>query len=340
MCSARTIANLVRHTGTTVTVFGTDGDDTFEFAPTGSYRVTINGVAYHFDNAVVATVNFAGGNGTDVALLNDSSGNDTYTATPDYALMASPDVTVRAESCSVVHAYARYGGADTAILIDSPGNDKIKAEGGNTVKMYSSNRSYYNRVRFFETVQVNFSEGGTKDNARLWDSPEQDTFDGAHGNSRYHSDSTAFDVTILGADFLTAYSTNGGNDKLILHDSPVDDVFRGKAHKLELFDKDTQGDVYKITARKFKDITVYADRGGRDIAKLYDSILDDLWEAEYREGKTWSQIASSSKTLYEVLGFEQVKGYSVNGGTNTLRKRIVPPELDFVLTYGDWKDVS
>ena len=320
-------------------VHGTDGDDTFAFAPTGSYQVTINGVAYNFDDAEVDTVQFDGGPGNDTASLDDSSGIDVYTVTPGYALMVAPDFTVRAESRSVVHAYARNGGADRAIFIDSPGNDKVKAGDGSTVKMYNSNRSYYNRVRFFETVQVNFSEGGTKGDARLWDSPASDIFDGMPGNCRYYSQDTAFDATVLGADFVTVYSENGGNDKLILHDSLGDDVLRGKAHKVEMFDRATGGDVYKITARQFKDITAYADQGGRDVAKLYDSTLDDLWEAEYRQGETWSKMTSASRDLYEVLAFEQAKGYSVNGGTNTLRKRTVPPEVDFVLTYGDWVEV-
>ena len=334
------IANLVHHDGATVTVQGTDGDDVFAFAPTGSYLVTINGVAYHFDDAEVNAVQFDGSEGNDTASIDDSSGNDVYTATPDYAQMVSPDVTVLAESCSEVHAYARHGGTDTAIFIDSPGNDKAKAEDGDTVKRYSSNRSYYNRAKFFETVEVNFSEGGTKGDARMWDSPASDIFDGMPGNCRYYSEDTAFDVTVLGADFVTAYSKNGGDDKLILHDSPGDDVFRGKAHKVELFDRDSGGKVHKITARGFNDVTAYADQGGRDIAKLYDSTLDDLWEAEYSEGETWSKMTSTNRALYEAMAFEQVKGYSLNGGTNTLQKKITPPEIDFVLTHGVWEDAS
>ena len=339
------IANLVQHVGAIVTVHGTDGDDVFDFVPTGSYQVTINGVGYHFDDAEVDTVQFNGEDGNDVASIDDSSGNDIYTVTPDYAQMVSPDVTVRVESSSTVHGYARHGGEDTAIFIDSPGNDKAKAENGDTVKMYSSNRSYYNRAKFFETVQVNFSEGGTRADARLWDSPASDIFDGMPGNTRYYSETTAFDVTVLGADFTTVYTKNGGNDKLILHDSPGDDVFRAKPHKVEMFDRDTGGKVLKITARGFKDITAYADnnivdqdgnRGGRDIAKLYDSTFNDFWEAEYRQGGTWSQMTSATRALYEAIAFEQVKGYSINGGTNTLSKNIVPPEVDFVLTHGDW----
>ena len=333
------IANLVHHEGTTVTAQGTDGDDVFAFAPTGSYQVTINGVAYHFDDAEVDLVQFDGGNGNDTASIEDSVGNDVYTVTPDSAQMVCPGVTIITESCSVVHGYAKHGGSDTAVLIDSPGKDKIKAEDGDTVKMYNSGRSYYNRARFFEKVEVNFSEGGTKDDARLWDSPEPDIFDGRPGNARYYSENTDFDVTVVGADFLTVRTTNGGDDRLILHDSPGDDVFRAKPHKVEMLDRGTGGEIYKIIARGFKDITAYADQAGRDIAKLYDSTLDDLWEAEYREGETWSLMTSTNRALYEALAFEQVKGYSVNGGTNTLRKRIAPPEIDFVLTHGDWVEV-
>ena len=331
------IANVVQHVGTTVTVQGTDGDDVFAFAPTGSYQVTINGVSYHFDDADVNTVQFDGGEGNDTASIDDSSGNDVYTATPNYAQIVAPDFTVRAESCATVFAYARQGGDDTAVFIDSLGNDKAKAENGTTVKMYDSSRSYFHRAKFFEKVEVNFSEGGAKGDARLWDSPASDIFDGMPGNCRYYSEDTAFDVTVLGADFATVYSINGGDDQLILHDSPNDDVFRGKAHKVELFDRATGGTVHKITARQFKDIAAYADQGGRDIAKLYDSTLDDLWEAEYRQGETWSKMTSTNRALYEAMAFEQVKGYSLNGGTDTLKKRIGPSEIDFVLTHGDWK---
>ena len=334
------ISNVVQQDGTTVTVSGTDGDDTFAFAPTGSYEVTINGVAYHFDDADVDTVQFDGSDGNDTAAIDDSSGNDVYTVTPDYAQMVSPDVTVLAESCSAVYAYARHGGTDTAIFIDSPGNDKAKAEDGDTVKMYNSSRSYDNRAKFFETVQINFSEGGAKADARLWDSPASDILDGTPGNVRYYSQEWPFDVTVLGADFVTVRTENGGNDKLILHDSPGDDVFRAKAHKVEMLDRGTGGEIYKIIARGFKDIIAYADQGGRDIAKLYDSTLDDLWEAEYLLDETWSKMTSTNRALYEAMAFEQVKGYCVNGGTDTLKKRITPPEVDFVLTHGDWEDGS
>ena len=330
-----TIANLVQHDGTTVTVSGTGGDDTFAFAPTGSYRVTINGIAYHFDETAVDTVQFNGGSGHDDASIEDSEGDDVYTATRNYVLMEAPEFTVRADYCSTVHAYARNGGVDTALLyshIWRGVKNKCKAEDGTTVKLYDSDRWYYNRVKFFETVRVKFLGDSPRNEARLWDSSASDIFDGRPGNGRYYSENTAFDVTVLDADFMTVYSTNGGNDKLILHDSPNDDVFRAKPHKVEMLDRDTGGEVYKITARKFTDVTAYADQGGRDIAKLYDSTLDDLWEAEYRQGETWSKMTSASRALYEALAFEQVKGYSVNGGQNRVQR---DAEVDFVLKYAE-----
>ena len=62
------------------------------------------------------------------------------------------------------------------------------------------------------------------------------------------------------------------------------------------------------------------------------------WEAEYRQGETWSKITSATRDLHQAMTFEQAKGYSVNGGTNILRKRIGPSEIDLVLKYGDWED--
>ena len=59
---------------------------------------------------------------------------------------------------------------------------------------------------------------------------------------------------------MTVYSTNGGNAKLILHDSLNDDILSAKPHKVELLDRDTGGEVYKITARKSKNVAVHADR--------------------------------------------------------------------------------
>ena len=88
------LANSVNHTGTEVTVAGTDAVDTFEFAPTGSYQVTINGIRYHFDDAEVESVSFDGGEGYDKVILDDSIGDDTLTAEATHAVFAPTRTTL------------------------------------------------------------------------------------------------------------------------------------------------------------------------------------------------------------------------------------------------------
>ena len=335
------LANLVGHEGTTVTVHGTSGVDQFTFDPRQSRTVTINGVEYVFADEEARTITFDGGEGEDIVSLYDSPDDDTFEARPDRVTLTNTDpaagFTVTATNFYASHAYAVAGGHDMAHFYDSAAKDKFKSEDdeANRVDKMYRHGHYYNRAKQFETVIAHFEAGGAGDNARLWDSPQADIFEGEPGNCRFYSNETPFDVTVLGADYLTVRSANGGQDRLVLHDSPGDDVFRAKSHKVEMFDRATQGDEYTITARKFKDVIATADRGGNDIAKLYDSVLDDLWEAAYHDGETWSKITSETRALYEVFAFEQVKGYSVNGGQNRLQR---DAEVDFVLTYGEWDE--
>ena len=62
--------NLVEHDGTTVRVYGTSGDDTFEFAPVASWGVTDNGVRYTFEEAELSTVAIDGDTGNDPVVVS------------------------------------------------------------------------------------------------------------------------------------------------------------------------------------------------------------------------------------------------------------------------------
>ncbi len=268
-----------------------------------------------------------GGGGFDVASLEDSDGDDRFTARSDSALMEGPGYRVQVESYEAVHAYARNEGNDLARFFDSPGRDSFKAA-GEYAKM--SNAEYSNRARFFERVEADFSEGGSGDNVRLWDSPEQDTFVGRPGNCRFYSRETPFDVTVRGADFLTVYSASG-DDQLMLHNSPDDDILLAKSDEIELLGRETNGDVYKINARRFADVIAYGGQGGRGIDKPRDSVLDDPGEAVYFDGESWSSMTGETRELYTGLAFALVKAYSVNDGPRKDRT------VDFLMAYGDWE---
>ena len=344
------------------TITGLVGSDTLDWT---DYQLLLTGSGVSVATSNVEDVTVTSGGGDDTAQIHDSAGDDLFTATPDLATLEATDYKLTVDGYRYVHAYSSKTGTDEARFVDSPGRDKTKAEwvsGRSITKMKwfdfdnpaPTTDPYYNRAKGFEKTVANFSQGGAEDVAILWDSPASDIFEGMPNDARFYNNNVAvpFDVTVLGADFMTVYGNDnnapGSEDQLLLHDSPNDDQFRAKSHKVELFDRGTGGTVHKLVARRFKDVTAYADNnvvdadgfpGGRDIAKLYDSTLDDLWEAEYRLGDTWSNMASSSRDLYEVIAFEQVKGYSFYGGTNSLNKTILAGEVDFVLTYGDWVEV-
>ena len=75
------VANLVRRVGNGAMVYGTDQNDTFEFAPGLLYTITINGLDYLYDfhPYSLVTVTFDGGPGHDQALLTGSNRADVAT---------------------------------------------------------------------------------------------------------------------------------------------------------------------------------------------------------------------------------------------------------------------
>ena len=175
---------------------------------------------------------------------------------------------------------------------------------------------------------MNFSEGGVKKSfaygIRLY------TVRGQARDSILSDEPTRRDVR---------EAPNGGryprrDDRLVLHDSPGNDVLVAKSHKVQLFSSSAEAQAHSLIARNFRNVMVTADRGGdKDVAKLHDSILDTLWEAAWLEGKTWSKMTCSSRQLYEVFAFEHVTGYSHEGGRSTLKKDAA---VDFILEWGIW----
>ena len=70
---------LFLRSGDTVSIYGTPGNDSFQFEASASgATVTLNGVSHEYDSSVVNFV-FDGGGGNDSATLTGSSGDDTAT---------------------------------------------------------------------------------------------------------------------------------------------------------------------------------------------------------------------------------------------------------------------
>ena len=325
-----TLVNLLDHFGTSVTVDGTDDDDTFTFDASASRLVAVNGVEYEFDKGDVATVTFAGNGGTDSLSLFDSPGDDSFVANPDLATFSDLDASfyVQGGGMEFVHAYAKAGGHDSAELHGSERKERFKsAPDDHYAKLVSG--SAYLRAKFFETVDA-YSMGGN-DSARMLGSSGDDTYEGQKDFSRFYGDE--FDVTAHNFSKVVAHAGQGGDDVANLTDSALRDELHAKAYKTELFDLATKGDVYKITARSFDRVHVEASEGGFDKAKLWDTARDDLVEAT-GDQVTLSSMRGGLETIYEVLAFEWVRVRSFHGGNNTSNVT-EPLAIDFALE-GIW----
>ena len=106
----------------TVVFNGGAGDLTAQLYPDhgvllgGDYTVSVSHVEQMTVNATP--------DGQDVARLYDSTGDDTFTAYPTYAVLADgASYTVRVNDFRFVMAYANQGGTDAALFFDSEGND-------------------------------------------------------------------------------------------------------------------------------------------------------------------------------------------------------------------------
>jgi hypothetical protein len=323
------LVNLLEQQGTSTTVHGTAGDDTFEFNGSGSPAITVNGVRYPLDDAGVDSVSFDGGEGFDVVSLRDSPGDQTLTVRPDSATLSNlaGGLSVEVAGFEELYAYASAGGSDTAILYDSPGPDKFKGD-PTVAKMYRGG-VFYHRVKFFDAVYAMSTTGD--DYAQLWDSPADDRLESQQESTRLYG--PAFDITVSGFPEVYAEASNGGFDTARLTDSPLDDTVRARSNKVMLWAGDYADPVYLLTARTFDDVYLHATRGGFDKAKLHDTLYDDLLEVT----RDWVQLSAQRDELdmlYQVLAFEWVKAYS-SQGHDTVQKPAVVDFLQLALD-GPW----
>ena len=294
------------------------GDDTFRAMPD---ETRLTGRGFSLAASGFATVHaYASSGGFDVAQLFGSPGSDTLVATPTFAKLFGSGYFSRAKFFEAVHAYAGPGGNDSARLYGSSGNDVFAAT---PVYGKLSGEGYLNRAKFFGQVTAWAGAGGV-DRALLYDSDGNDTFVGSpHGallkGSRFENDARRFD---------TVYAFAGkGHDVARLHGSTGGDTLLINGTDVRLF-----GSGFHNRARSFDEVHAYghqSGQGGRDRALLYDTAMDDHFEAQ-------GNRATLSNTTYAVwiYDFDYVRAMAMRGGTDTAEVDAV----DYVLeVLGNWE---
>ncbi len=252
--------------------------------------------------------------GADRATLHDSIDNDRLAAQADRVELSGPAFSFLVEGFQAVAAYARNGGQDTAVLLGSLGNDLFTADlQSGYAKLVGD--SFYHRVKGFETVEA-YSNGGIG-RALLLGTRGDDTFEGEKDFSRLRGG--RFDVSVSGFAQVVAHARSTGSDLARLRDSELRDSFFGRLGASRIFDTDTNGSSYAITVRRFDEVHVRCETADdlNDVAQLWGTVWDDLFEAETNWGR-YSTQQTDPDLLYELLGFASIRLQATPGGLDTV----------------------
>ncbi|MEN6497922.1 MAG: S8 family serine peptidase [Thermoguttaceae bacterium] len=338
------LANLVQRSGSEVRVFGTDAADTFAFDATSGRRVSVNGLTYQFtseitsvvidgdsgedtaeltgspgdDSAVfaatggkltgpdyrlmlanVAHTTLNAGDGTDVAYLTGTQGNDTFVADRNQGTLAGDGFSLKAVGFERLHSLGS-GGSDTAVLRDSDGAERLVAKPGD-VQLYGD--GYRIQAKSFAEVTT-YGTPGTGDVAQLYDSRGNDTLTASPEMATLAG--TGFSLTAADFDTVTATARFGGHDEAVFMGSSGSDELMACPQYSEL-----RGLGYALKAAHFDEFRAYG-LGGNDVARMYDSMGDDLFVTDGLE----SQLAGSGFNNV-VVGFKRVCVYAGEGGHDT-----------------------
>ncbi len=296
---------------------GSGGDDQLDagveearlFDLAGTYDITAEGFE---------TVTAYGGDGSDVANLYDSPGDDTLAASPSRAVFTGPGLNNSAVGFETVIANST-GGVDTSTFTDSAGNDRFIVT---STSATMSGAGYSLTANQFRRMHGLALSGGS-DSAYLYDSLRNDTYraDGAQGRMFYGNG--VFGRARYFDSYFT-YSTAGGHDKAIVNGTEGRDIYYGTPTVSRLY-----GSSYYHRVVQYDEVEAYG-KGGVDAANLTDSTSDDYLEA----AGTWAKL-SCTQIRYSILvdGFRPVTAKSSNVGDKK------HADVDFLIATGYWEDV-
>jgi subtilisin family serine protease len=279
----------------TITLTGTAGDET---ATLRAGSVTLVGTSFRASATGVENVRVYSGGGRDAAYFNDSSGDDSYRAWSDHAVMFGTGYFNVAYGFDSSAAYATAGGLDRAVYYDSPGDDRFEAR-REWSRMTGSD--FNNSASGFEANYAYATAGGL-DRAIYYDSPGDDRFEARREWSRMTG--SDFNNFASGFEANYAYATAGGLDRAIFYDSSGDDVFTTRPDWSRM-----TGGGFNNFASGFDANYAYATAGGLDRAIFYDSSGDDVFTTR----PDWSRMMGGGFNNF-ASGFDANYAYATAGG--------------------------
>jgi len=341
------LLNLVQLVGTSLTVSGTEVQDSFVFDASAGFQITLNGVPYSFTAGQVNSITLDGGAGMDSATFTGSAGNESVIFYPYSGTIQGPGYAVTINSVETKTMYGGGGSRDSVRISGSNQDDTFTA--GPTQGTLSNSKFFVQAVGF-STLQA-FARVGT-DKATFTDSSGADTFVGrsfysnlfgtgfyvggqdfdevivqgtpGSGNTAYLTDTagdesvvaspgeavmtgSTFKYTVSGCDTIFTIARNGGFDTAQLSDGPGIDTFDAYPDYATLY-----GSGFYLQAKYFDEVRAIATDGGTNTANFFDSPGNDLLEARLAETK----IITPKGDNYAV-NFLVANAYGYKGGTDT-----------------------
>lgn len=281
--------------GSTLTVNGTIGADTFRFVAGATPIIEVNGRAYAGSLSGITTISFDGQGGPDVMVIAGSSASETFTASAGTASLVSGALTMTAKNVTTITIAGGFG--DTLNLKDTAGNDTFALSPTSAIL---TSGPYRTTAIGFPTLTASATAG--IDLANLYDSAGDDVFTASPTQAVLSG--LGYRLQVNGFDRVNAYGTTG-NDTATLTDSAGNDALFSYPVASWL-----QGPGYLNYAANFDRVTATAG-GGTDTATLYGSAGNDTFTARPTESRM-----QGTGYLNIAAGFDRVNGYAVAGGSD------------------------
>ncbi len=156
-----------------------------------------------------------------------------------------------------------------------------------------------------EVTAVSFNGGGGTDTVILDDTPGDEMLTGRPGHLSYGNEKGDFKLEASDFEVLHAYARHGGYDRADLHDSPDFDKFKSEpaANYAKIYGRQ----LYHRT--KFYEMIEVHSQGGGDLARLFDSDVNDTFE-----GQMDRSVFRNHVTEVFVHHFHHVIAYAGEGG--------------------------
>jgi len=285
-----------------ISITGSGDDDT----------VTVYALGTDFDDGDdYANVAVLGQTGDDEAHLYDSTGDDYYWANCGSAhLWTETAYRIEADGFESTYGYATAGGTDLVKLFDTNYDDVFDADPTQAVLYHTG--LYHSQVEGFDLVHAYHTTGN--DEANLTGSSTiDDTFYSTWQEPNKHASLSGAGYYVRAKEFTDVYASGGGGgaDVAEFHDSAGDDLFctwNGNCGNMAV------GGItgFAHQASGFPTITAYADGGGADIAKLFDTSGNDSFVLT--DMGTAAELYRAGVYSNKVYDFDAVHAYGSNGG--------------------------